>query len=98
MFKTVPRVVLKIGPRLFPSFPYFYSVLGMFNITVSIGAKIAFLQNRQDVENEHWHFCFCLFYVGEGQTDKEENTQTGKLQKKIAQNRCVGGCHEMRGK
>ena len=87
--------MLKIGPRCFPSFPSSNSVLVCFKSQrVSIGAKIVFSANCQDVKNEVSEkkfiiFCFCLFYVGERQTEKKKNTKRKNATN--AQKNCVLG-------
>ena len=54
--------------------------------------KIVFLQNCLDVKNEVFEkkiafFCFCLFYVGEIETEKKKNKQNGKGKQKPYKNR-----------
>ena len=48
-------------------------------------AKIVFLQNFGDVKNEVFEkkivFLFFLFYIGEIETEKEENNENGKGQR-----------------
>ena len=84
--KIGPSLKLKIGPSFFIVFPHFYSVFGVFLITQIDCAKIVFLQNFGDVKNEVFKkkiafFCFCLFYVGEIETEKGKNKQKWKRPK-----------------
>ena len=86
--KIGPSLKLKTGPS-FSLFPHFYSVLGVFLKTqiVSHCAKIVeFWQNSGDVKNEVVEkkialLVFCLFYVGEIETEKRKTRKTEKAPK-----------------
>ena len=81
---------------MFPSFPYFCVLVCLKSHIVSIGAKIVFSRNCQDVkkcgfQKRKWQFLSLPFYVGKGQNRNYEKKTQKENCKNAQKNR---GCHE----